>query len=195
MKRVPWGWLGAGAGAALVGYLVWRSRPSAPSRTAVGIAVSTEPPPAAARRARLMPAFRGAAARHGLPLAWLLAVARKETGFANVRSRPGQRDDELGGAWGPLQVTGATAKALGFAPAVAPETRGQAILADPGLGVELGARYLARLVGELGPDLGLVAAAYNAGPRRVRQGQIPARTARAYVPRVLAYAHEYQGLT
>jgi len=135
--------------------------------------------------------FRAAAARYGLPLGWLLAVARKESGFANVRSKPGQRDDELGGAWGPLQVTSATAKALGYAQAAAPEDRGRAILADPAVGIELGARYLARLVGELGPDLERVAAAYNAGPRRVRQGQIPARTLREYVPRVVAYAHEY----
>lgn len=190
MKRIPWGWLGAGAGVALVGYLVWRTRAS-PRASPVGIAVSTESPTAAARRARLMPLFRASSVRTGVPLAWLLAVARKESGFGNGRSAPGQRDDELGGAFGPLQVTSATAQAMGYAPGATHEARGRAILADPALGVELGARYLARLIGELGPDLPRVAAAYNAGPRRVRQGQVPARTLSEYVPKVVAYAHEY----
>lgn len=193
MKRLPWAWIGAGAGtAAIVGLLVWRARSS--SRAAVGLAVSTENPATATRRARMLPLFARAAARHGVPLPWLLAFGRKESEFTNRRSAPGQRDDELGGAWGPLQVTSATARALGFAPEATHEARGQAILADPALGVELGARYIARLIGELGPDLIRVAAAYNAGPGRVKKGQVPARTRTEYVPRVLAYAHEYAGI-
>ena len=159
-----------------------------------GGAPSGESAAQAARRAALMPAFRAAAAKHGGPLAWLLSVARKESGFANVRSAPGQRDDVLGGAWGPMQVTSETARGLGFAPGASLEARGRAMLADPAAAIELGAKYLARLAGEFGSDLGRVAAGYNAGPGRVRSGQVPAATAQRYVPAVVDFAREYAGI-
>ncbi len=202
MKRVPWGWIAAGvAGAGAVTWLVLRSRRAGASSGAPGGGSPSAPSPSpgesaaqAARRAKLMPAFRAAAAKHGVPLPWLLAIARKETGFANVRSAPGQRDDVLGGAWGPMQVTSETARVLGFAPRATLEARGKALLADPAAAIELGAKYLARLGGEFGADLERVAAGYNAGPGRVRSGQIPSATAQRYVPAVVAFARGYAGI-
>lgn len=192
---VPWGAIAVGAAGAtaLTVWLLARrgdgAATTAPRRSG---RAEGETAAQAARRARLMPAFLAAAERHAVPLAWLLAIARKETGFANVRSAPGARDDELGGAWGPMQVTSATAKTLGFAPGAALEARGRAILSDPALGIELGARLLARLARELGRDLGRVAAAYNAGAGRVKSGQVPAKTRTQYVPPVLAFAAAYE---
>jgi len=200
MKRVSWGLVAAGvAGAGAVAWLVLRSRgAAASSSTPAGPkatpASSSESAAQAARRAALMPAFRAAAQKHGVPLPWLLAIGRKESGFANVRSSPGQRDDVLGGAWGPLQVTSETARALGFAPGATLEARGRAMLADPAQAIELGAKYVARLAGEFGADLERVAAGYNAGPGRVRSGKVPTTTAQKYVPQVVAYAREYDGI-
>lgn len=201
MKRgVPWGLVAAGvAGAGVVAYLVLRSKRGQASSTTGGGsapkgATSGESAAQAARREKLMPAFRAAAAKHGVPLPWLLAIARKETGFANVRSAPGQRDDVLGGAWGPMQVTSETARVLGFEPRATLEARGQAMLADPATAIELGAKYVARLVREFGSDLSRVAAGYNAGPGRVRRGQIPSSTAQRYVPAVVEFARAYTGI-
>ena len=195
MKRVPWGLAVGVAGVAALGlWLAMRKRGAAPGRDRMSGGASGESAAQAARRAALMPAFRAAAAKHGVPLAWLLAVARKETGFANVRSAPGQRDDVLGGAWGPMQVTSETARVLGFAPGSSSEARGRALLSDPATAIELGAKYLARLAGEFGEDLERVAAGYNAGPGRVRSGQVPAATTQRYVPQVVAYAREYAGI-
>lgn len=202
MKRgVPWGWVAAGVvGAGVVTWLVVRARRAQASSSTGGSAgprggaSAGENAAQAARREKLMPAFRAAAQKHGVPLPWLLAIARKETGFANVRSAPGQRDDLLGGAWGPMQVTSETARVLGFKPGAALEARGQAMLSDPAAAIELGAKYLTRLRGEFGQDLERVAAGYNAGPGRVRSGKIPPATAQRYVPAVVAFARQYAGI-
>ncbi len=190
-RRLPWGSIGIGAGAAGALAVLWWLSARSSSSEAPSAPIVPESSAQATRRARWMPIFRAAAARYGVPLAWLLAIARKETGFANLRSAPGARDDELGGAWGPMQVTSETARTLGFHPSASLETRGRAILADPARGIELGARYVAELAAELGADLAAIAAAYNAGPGRVRSGHIPATTRSGYVPKVLAYANEY----
>lgn len=180
MRQVPWwGWaLGAGAAGAAIVWLA-RSSPSAPADTQGG---TRNPDALARRRAQMMPYLREAAARHGLPLAWLLAFAHKESQFQNLRSKLGARDDVRGGAFGPLQMTSETARRMGFLPSASHPERGRAILADPATGIDLGARYLARLVTELGPELTRVAAAYNGAGRLARE---------VYAPRVVALADRY----
>lgn len=154
--------------------------------------IGTETDGEATRRVAMLGAFEKAAREFSVPLSWLLAFARKETAFRNIRSAKGQSDDRLGGAWGPMQVTSATAESpLGFMPKATHAERGAAILASPAIGIGLGARYLARLKTLVGDDLAAVAAAYNAGAGAVRKGRIPTSTRERYVPKVLAFAAEY----
>lgn len=184
--------LGLTTGAGLVWWLARQSGSNSKPPAPPSGSSPAQPRRLAARRARLLPLLRNAAQRYQLPLAWLLAITHQETGFRNLRSRPGASDDRLGGAWGPMQVTSATARTLGFWPSASSETRGQAIIAKPALGIELGARYLARLVTRFGLDLARLAAAYNAGPGAVRRGRIPRRTRERYVPAVIALAQRYE---
>lgn len=147
------------------------------------------------RREALMPAFEDSSARHSVPLSWILAIARKETGFQNIRSHPGASDDKLGGAWGPMQVTSAAAAApLGFMPRSSMEARGKAILLSAAVGIDLGAQLVARLRERVGEDLERVAAAYNAGAGAVLKGRIPTSTATQYVPAVVAFEAEYNAM-
>lgn len=83
------------------------------------------------------------------------------------------------GAVGLTQVMPATAQWLGT-------PRGQ--LKDPGANLDVGARYLSRLLERFDGDLELALAAYNAGPTNVaRYGGVPPfRETRNYVKKVLS---------
>ncbi len=188
-SKAIWWALGLGA-AGTAAYFLLRKSPSAHSGKQLPPGPGPDPG-LEARRARLLPLFRAAAQKHGVPLAWLLALAHRESAFRNVRSKPGASDDRRGGAFGPLQMTSATAADLGYRAQATLEERGAAILADPGIGIDLGARYVARLVKRFGQDLAKVAAGYNAGPGAVQRGQVPASTRDRYVPAVVALADRY----
>lgn len=183
-KKTLWWVLSIGA-AGTAAYLIFR-------KSAKG---STQPsggdPGLDARRAKLLPAFRAAAAKHGVPLAWLLAIAHRESSFKNVRSKPGASDDRRGGSWGPMQMSSATAADLGFKASASLEDRGAAIISDPAIGIDLGAHYVARLIKRFGKDVEKIAAGYNAGPGAVQRGQIPTSTRDRYVPAVVALAQKY----
>jgi soluble lytic murein transglycosylase len=126
------------------------------------------------------------------------AVVREESSFyPRARSRVGAR--------GLMQLMPETARSLA-------QTRrlpfgGGDALDDPGANLELGAGYLAQLLREFG-DARLAAAAYNAGPTRVREWwgarrsddlevwveQIPYDETRAFVKRVMLSWEEYRRL-
>lgn len=84
------------------------------------------------------------------------------------------------GALGLMQVMPGTAKALGV---VDPRQ----LLSDPELAITTGARYLKQLQEQLGDDVALVLAAYNAGPGAVaKAGGIPAyRETQTYVATIM----------
>jgi soluble lytic murein transglycosylase-like protein len=65
---------------------------------------------------------------------------------------------------------------------------------DPGVNLDLGASYLARLERRYGGDLSLALAAYHAGPGAVKRwGGLPADGAtRRYVERVLTRYQEHR---
>jgi len=121
-----------------------------------------------------------AARANGLPVEFFARVIWQESGF--------QPD-----AVGPLTRSGK--RALGIAQFM-PGTAAERNLLDPFNPVEAlprSAEFLSELRGEFG-NLGLAAAAYNAGPRRVREwlaktGPMPAET-RAYVLAITGTAVE-----
>lgn len=156
--------------------------------------ITGERPSEAARRSQMMPDFRAAVAAYGMPLSWVLAFAAHETAFRNIRSAPGQRDDVLGGSFGPMQVSSVVAKELGCMPFTSHAARGEWILNDAARGIDLGTRYLLKLARRVGGDLARVAAAYNAGPGAVLGNKIPRTTRERYVPAILALQKRYASL-
>lgn len=103
-------------------------------------------------------ALTSASAEAGVDRSLLLALAAVESaGKANVKSHAG--------AIGLLQLMPATAMDLAKELRIEPEGLD---LEDPALNARLGARYLAQLLSAFAGDEGLALAAYNAGPRKVR---------------------------
>ena len=140
--------------------------------------------------------YRQAATRTGLPLPLLLGLSRQESLFRmDARSAAGAR--------GLMQLMPATARSvarrMGRSPAAATD------LYRPTLNIELGSYFLAEILGELGGNRALAAAAYNAGQGNVNRwrkaygGQpidlfiesIRFRETREYVKSVLAFAAVY----
>ncbi|HLE84759.1 MAG TPA: lytic transglycosylase domain-containing protein [Thermoanaerobaculia bacterium] len=111
------------------------------------------------------------AARHRLDALLLAALVEAESSFLPDAVSPV-------GAVGLTQVMPATAAWLG----------GKGDLTDPGSNLDLGARYLSRLIDRFDGDLELALAAYNAGPTNVLRyrGVPPFRETRNYVRKVLS---------
>lgn len=121
--------------------------------------------------------FRRAAEHYNLPFEFLKAVAKVESNF-NPKAR--SRAD----AKGLMQLMDATAAAMKVDDSF-----------DPEQNIFGGTRYLRVLANMFDGDLTLTAAAYNAGPHRVKKAQgVPAiDETRRYVARVKkVYAH-YRG--
>lgn len=114
--------------------------------------------------------FESTAAELGLPAQLIYAVARQESAFMHdVRSSAG--------AMGLMQLMPATGRETASKAGLRIDTQD---LLKPELNIALGARYLSSLLEDFGNNRILAAAAYNAGPNRVKQWQ--ARTAQRPVP-------------
>lgn len=141
--------------------------------------------------------FARVAAELDIPAQLLFAIARQESAFMHdVRSPAGAR--------GLMQLMPGTARetALGAGMRVA-----TADLYQPEINITLGSRYLAGLLEDFNGNRALAAAAYNAGPNRVKQWlrrsadkplpmdiwieTIPFLETRGYVQNVLAYSVIY----
>jgi hypothetical protein len=129
------------------------------------------PPPSAAATESLCLLLESAASANGLPLEFFVRLIWKESRF-------------VPDAIGPVTRSGQRARGIAqFMPGTAAE-RGLLDPLDPIAALPKSAELLRDLRGEFG-NLGLAAAAYNAGPRRVRDwlagtGGMPAQT-RDYV--------------
>lgn len=101
-----------------------------------------------------------AANKYGVPPELALRLIRRESGFRNIRGAAGE--------YGPAQLMPGTARDLG--------------ISDPSNtydNIHGGMRYLRQMYDRYG-NWGQAVAAYNAGPKNVDRGHIPAST-RAYV--------------
>lgn len=114
--------------------------------------------------------IRRVAARHELDALLVAAIIEAESGFDPRAVSPV-------GAQGLMQLMPSTPGYFQVEDA-----------SDPWINVELGSRYLSRLLREFDGDLVLALAAYNAGPAAVSRfnGIPPYRETRRYVSRVLA---------
>jgi len=117
-----------------------------------------------------------AAERHRVDGLLVAAIVEAESGFVPNRVSPK-------GAVGLMQVLPSTAGQYGEAKD----------LLDPRTNLDVGSRYLGRLIDNFGGDVELAVAAYNAGPGAVeRYGGVPPYTeTRDYVRRVLTLYDEH----
>jgi len=135
-------------------------------------------------------------ATKGLEAAWTYGVIRRESAFvSDARSSRG--------ATGLMQLMPATAKRISRSLKV--RYRGRSTLLQPETNLKLGTGYLAKMMTRFDNQTVLATAAYNAGPRRVKQwlpGEtamdadrwietIPYKETREYVSNVLAYTVIY----
>ena len=141
--------------------------------------------------------FTAAARRQRLDPNWLFAIARQESAL-----NPSARSPV--GAMGLMQLMPATAQQTARNAGL--RYRGSADLLDPATNVQLGSHYMRSMLDDFGQNRILAAAAYNAGPTRVRQWlrrlaapvehdvfteTIAFRETRQYVQNVLSFAVIY----
>lgn len=130
-----------------------------------------------------------------IALSWPLAISRQESAFmANARSHAG--------AMGLMQLLPDTAKQQAKISKISYRKKSQ--LLTPAFNIKLGTGYLSQMLDKFDNNIAVAAAAYNAGPHRVKhwvnknlpQDQwietIPYRETRNYVKNILAYAAIYQ---
>ncbi len=141
--------------------------------------------------------FDAAAKRQRVDPTLLFAIARQESAL-----NPGARSPV--GALGLMQLMPATAKQTARASGLA--YRGTQDLLNPATNVQLGSHYMRLMLDDFGQNRILAAAAYNAGPGRVRQWlgrlpgpvdhdlfteTIPFKETRQYVQNVLSFSLIY----
>jgi soluble lytic murein transglycosylase len=141
-------------------------------------------------------ALVGSARQRGLESSWVYAITRQESGFMDdARSHAG--------ATGLMQVMPATARDTARRFGIPLRSTRQIL--DPELNIQLGTAYLSQVHRQFDHNRILATAAYNAGPKRVRQwladGQemdfdvwlesLPFDETRQYVQNVLTYAVIY----
>jgi soluble lytic murein transglycosylase len=141
--------------------------------------------------------FTAAARRQRLDPNWLFAIARQESALNPTARSPV-------GAMGLMQLMPTTAQQTARSSGL--RYRGSADLLDPATNVQLGSHYMRNMLDDFGQNRILAAAAYNAGPGRVRQWlrrlaapvdhdlfteTIPFRETRQYVQNVLSFAVIY----
>ena len=141
--------------------------------------------------------FDAAARRQDVDPHWLFAIARQESAL-----NPGARSPV--GAMGLMQLMPATAQQTARSTGL--RYRGSPDLLDPATNVQLGSRYMREMLDDFSQNRILAAAAYNAGPGRVRQWlrrlpgptdhdlfteTIPFKETRQYVQNVLSFAVIY----
>ncbi|NRA53660.1 MAG: transglycosylase SLT domain-containing protein [Gammaproteobacteria bacterium] len=140
-------------------------------------------------------AFAHEAQFNNIVTSWPLAISRQESAFmTNARSRVG--------AMGLMQLMPGTASQQAKDSDVSYQSKSQLFI--PAFNIKLGTAYLTKMLNKFNHNIAVAAAAYNAGPHRVKrwltaelpQDQwietIPFRETREYVKNILAYIVIYQ---
>ena len=142
-------------------------------------------------------AFTSAARHEKVDTTWLYAIARQESAFLSSARSPA-------GALGLMQVMPATARLTARQARI--PYRDSSELLDPTRNVRIGSSYMRMMLDRFDQNRILAAAAYNAGPGRIRQWlqrhpddiesdrfveTIPFRETRQYVQNVLSFAVIY----
>ncbi|MBI5885345.1 MAG: lytic transglycosylase domain-containing protein [Deltaproteobacteria bacterium] len=136
----------------------------------------------ATEEARLAQVIVGESEAHNLDPLFILALIKTESEFNNW-SRSSK------GALGLMQIMPSTGREL--AGALSLDWRGEATLLDPYTNVKIGVYYFNTLKSRYNHDTKLSLAAYNAGPRRVRElMQSGSPVGEAFSARVLAHYNE-----
>lgn len=141
------------------------------------------------------PQFSTQAKSRSMKTSWPLAIARQESAFLpNATSSAGAK--------GLMQILPSTAKIQAKREGISYKSRKQ--LLEPAFNIKLGTAYLNEMLGLFDNNLAVAAAAYNAGPHRVKRWvkkslaqdqwieSIPYKETRNYVKNVLSYAVIYQ---
>ncbi len=137
------------------------------------------------------------AAKRGLDASVLYSIIRTESAFMEDARSPA-------GALGLMQIMPATGRET--ARRIGAKLASARDLLDPGKNVTIGSAYLKEMLGRFGDSFSMAAAAYNAGPHRVRSWRpksgcvpadiwidtIPFTETRRYVRRASFYATVYQ---
>ena len=139
--------------------------------------------------------FRQEAKVNNMAPTWPLAISRQESAFmAQARSSAG--------AMGLMQLMPGTARQQAKALKIKYRRRSQLFSAD--FNIKLGTGYLAKMLNKFDHNIAVAAAAYNAGPHRVKRWvtkvlpqdqwieSIPYKETRQYVKNILAYTVIYQ---
>lgn len=132
--------------------------------------------------------IRAASRRHSVPWRWIKAIMWNESSLGNApsvaRGLASPNDAEAsksgdGKSWGLMQVTLTTAREL------RPEAT-TALLNDPAFSIDVGARYLAKMLTRFKGDRDKAVRAYNGGPGYASTAIGPAATA-LYLERFKAH--------
>lgn len=141
------------------------------------------------------PEFINQSKLNDMTLSWPIAIARQESAFL-------PRATSSAGAKGLMQLLPSTAKIQAKKEDVSYKSSKQ--LLEPAFNIKLGTAYLNEMLGLFDNNLAVAAAAYNAGPHRVKHWvkkalsqekwveSIPYRETRNYVKNVLSYTVIYQ---
>lgn len=107
--------------------------------------------------------IRGAAAKYGVPVSWIVAIMSQETGLWCPKGGLTQEAIVSGdGGYGLMQIQNSTAPSCGGTPRD---------MLEPARNIDCGAQVLQRQMKRYGRDLPAVAAAYNAGSVRCNVGR------------------------
>lgn len=128
--------------------------------------------------------FSAACSAYNIPMAWLCAIARQESGFkADARVLTGG-DGARGGAYGLCQMTLQTARLVGY-------TGDAEELSLPDMNCHVAAQLIYQLMNDGHRFFADIASAYNSGKPLKRA---PESTRKTYVPNVLKYAAEFEAM-
>lgn len=157
--------------------------------------------PQAERAARVLPIVQAATHGTNVPAPLVMGLIQQESNFSPWATATDPRDVARGGSYGLMQMSLATARALGYK-GVTGDPAQLTGLYDPVTNVSLGVAYLRDLITATRGDTAAAVSGYNAGLSSERQGDGKRtgndRTApfinQSYVDAVMTFARQFGAL-